>query len=152
MKEVLFIPDEQAMFELASRLAALELTTAIFYLYGELGAGKTTFVRGFLRGLGYKNSVKSPTYTLVEEYSFKKFHVFHFDLYRLNQPQELDYLGIEDYFIPNAICFVEWPEKGVGKLPLPDLSCYIEHAGDARKLKLIAHSVLGEEIMRRITE
>lgn len=101
------------------------------HLEGELGAGKTTLTRGLLRQLGHAGNVKSPTYTLVEHYSLKDRAVFHFDLYRLTDPEELDYLGLDDYLSHNSLCIIEWASHGEGFLPQPDLIinlCYQDHA------------------------
>ncbi len=99
---------------------------AIVYMNGNLGAGKTTLVRGFLRGLGHSGAVKSPTYTIVESYSFTGFECFHFDLYRMSDPEELEAMGIRDYMHDTAICMIEWPELGNGVLPEADIVVDIE--------------------------
>ena len=94
---------------------------AIIYLQGELGAGKTTLVRGVLKGLGYEGHVRSPTYTLVEGYELTGRMLYHLDLYRIRGLMELEYLGIRDLDDPELWVFVEWPERGAGGLPSPDL-------------------------------
>ncbi len=143
------IPDEQAMMALGARLAlACEPSTVIF-LNGQLGAGKTTLTRGFLRGLGYAGHVKSPTYTLVESYSVGDRHICHFDFYRLRDPQELEYMGIQDYFDAKTIGLIEWPEYGAGMLPAPDLSCDIDLISHGRVVRLISHSEKGNVILHR---
>ncbi len=137
------------MLALGKQLAQACDDTAVIFLYGELGAGKTTFSRGFLQGMGYTGHVKSPTYTLVEPYQLAKNLVYHFDFYRLKDPQELEYIGIQDYFVPHAICLIEWPEYGAGMLPVADLSCYMAFKATEREIKLVASSGRGKEILRR---
>jgi tRNA threonylcarbamoyladenosine biosynthesis protein TsaE len=110
----------------------------IVYLEGDLGTGKTTLVRGFLRKLGYQGRVKSPTYTLLEPYDLAGQFYYHFDLYRLSDPRELDYLGIEDLLNRDALLLIEWPEKGVGVLPQADLMIHFTHHDLARVLKFTA--------------
>ncbi len=149
-----FIPDESHMLTFGKQLARAAVhhldRNRVIFLYGELGAGKTTLARGFLRELGFPGRVKSPTYTLVEPYEFSDFTVFHFDLYRLHQPYELESMGVQDYFMAKTICLIEWPEKGGSILPVPDLSCYISMQGDSREIKMIAQSVNGETILQRL--
>ncbi|MGD8913198.1 MAG: tRNA (adenosine(37)-N6)-threonylcarbamoyltransferase complex ATPase subunit type 1 TsaE [Candidatus Thiodiazotropha sp.] len=115
----------------------------IVYLEGNLGTGKTTLVRGFLRQLGYQGRVKSPTYTLLEPYDLAGQHYYHFDLYRLSDPRELDYLGIEDLLDRDALLLIEWPEKGAGVLPQADLMIHFSHRDQARALKFDAVSERG---------
>lgn len=148
-----FIPDEASMRALGGKLASAvsdKNVNRVIFLYGQLGAGKTTLARGFLQGLGYEGRIKSPTYTLVEPYEFSECIVFHFDLYRLQNPYELEAIGIQDYFIPNTICLIEWPDHGKDLLPIPDLSCYINMQADSREIKMIAHSIGGETILQRL--
>jgi len=120
------------------------------YLKGELGAGKTTFVRGLLRGLSYQDKVKSPTYTLVEPYSFDKFTIYHFDLYRFKDEIEWDDAGFREYFNNSSICLVEWPEKAGHILPDPDILIELSHASHGRHLHLIGYTSIGVECLKTI--
>ena len=117
--------EENTMF-VAGLFATAIGAGGVIYLEGDLGAGKTTFVRGFMRGLGFLDAVKSPTFTLVEPYELGRGQVYHFDLYRLGHPEELEYLGVDDYFNENALCLIEWSEKGSGYLPDCDILLSIE--------------------------
>ena len=103
------------------------------YLQGDLGSGKTTFVRGILTAMGCQTQIKSPTYTLVETYEMPKGVVHHFDLYRLEHPEELEFVGGREYF-SESLCFVEWPEKGLGWLPKPDLLIELAVQGNTRQI------------------
>ena len=124
----------------------------ILFLHSDLGMGKTTLARGLLHSLGHTGAVKSPTYTLVEPYDFGNRQVYHFDLYRLGDPEELEYMGIRDYFSEHALCLVEWSERGKGFLPRPDLELYLEPEGEGRKLSLFALSECGQASLDKIRE
>lgn len=114
--------------------------SCLITLSGPLGAGKTSFARGFLQQLGYQGRVKSPTYTLVESYECADVVVDHFDLYRLKDPQELLELGWRDYFIPGHIVLVEWPERAESLLPKPDVALYFDYEELARKVKIMVYN------------
>lgn len=131
----LVVNSAEEMEALGARLAA-HYPTGTIYLQGELGAGKTTLVRGWLRALGHQGKVKSPTYTLIEPYELAGRWIYHFDLYRLSDPQELENIGARDYFQLDTLCLVEWPERGGSQLPPPDLLITIEHRGEQRRARL----------------
>jgi len=131
------IKDEQAMLAVGMALAAQLKPGMLIFLNGDLGAGKTTLVRGILRGLGHSGAVKSPTYNIVEPYEINGTAVFHFDLYRLHDPEELEYMGVRDYINDNAICFIEWPDRGEGLLPAADLQIHIKIHQNERDIKII---------------
>ena len=138
---------EHRQEQLGSQLAQVCSPPCVIYLQGDLGAGKTTLVRGFLRGLGYQGNVKSPTYTLLEPYVLADCACYHFDLYRLADPEELEYLGIQDLLEDNAILLVEWPERGEGVLPAPDLMIQLRHTGAGRHLEFLGESPVGASIV-----
>ncbi len=117
------------------------------FLYGELGAGKTTFSRGFLRGLGYAGRVPSPTYTLVEPYEFENRKVWHLDLYRLGNGAELEYLGLDEMLGGGSVMLIEWPERGVGYLPSEDLDIVLKVIPNGRSLSLSARTPQGESLI-----
>ena len=135
---------------IAAQLARHVTADLTIYLRGTLGAGKTTFARGFLRGLGYTGVVKSPTYTLVEPYSFDSMMCYHFDLYRLIDPEELEFTGARDYFNASSVCLIEWPEKAAGYLADADLDCRLEHHQEGRKMTLTACSAKGEQLLLQL--
>ena len=138
------------MVACGTRLAAACEPGLVVFLRGELGMGKTTLSRGFIRGLGHRGAVKSPTYTLVEPYELGKLQVYHFDLYRLGDPEELEFMGIRDYFTNESICLVEWPQRGAGVLPPADLVINIEREGSGRRLALRGATVLGNAVGTRM--
>jgi tRNA threonylcarbamoyladenosine biosynthesis protein TsaE len=147
----MWLKDEQATLTFAAELAtALPEGGLTIHLHGDLGAGKTTLVRGLLQALGHQGNVKSPTYTLVEHYQLGEKTVFHFDLYRLADPEELLYLGIEDYLSQSALLLIEWPEQGGSLLPKPDLTVNLQYQAKGRQLELNAGSAAGEKICEKL--
>ncbi|MBM3106410.1 tRNA (adenosine(37)-N6)-threonylcarbamoyltransferase complex ATPase subunit type 1 TsaE [Pseudomonas sp. P66] len=140
----LFLADEEAMVRFGGRIAEVTKGHGVIFLEGDLGAGKTTLSRGIIRGLGHQGAVKSPTFTVVEPYEIGDVRAFHFDLYRLVDPEELEYLGIRDYFEDDALCLFEWPQKGAGVLPKPDLTITISHQANGRSLDLSPQGARGK--------
>ena len=142
--------DEAATLAFGKRLALACHHAATFFLHGELGAGKTTLTRGFVQALGHDGRVKSPTYTLVEAYELPAWQVYHFDLYRLADPEELEFMGIRDYFGPDPPPPGEWPEKGEGWLPPPDLEITLKYVGEQREISIRGCGPKGEAILRSL--
>jgi tRNA threonylcarbamoyladenosine biosynthesis protein TsaE len=141
----LFLPDAAATPAFAARLAAALKPGLTVYLRGDLGAGKTTLVRALLQALGYKGHVKSPTYTLLEQYEAGGLHLRHFDLYRFRDPVEWDAAGFRDEFNGQNICLVEWPEKAEALIPQADVEIAFEILPHGRNLILDAHTATGRE-------
>ena len=147
-----FLADEAATLQ-AGEVLAKVVSAAIVFLHGNLGMGKTTLSRGVLQGLGHQGRVKSPTYTLVEPYELSGGRlVYHFDLYRLSDPEELEYLGIRDYFDEESLCLIEWPERGEGVLPQPDIEIELKLEGRGRKLILKSGTDLGSTLIERMNQ
>ena len=144
--------DEAAMTTLAGKMARIIKAPMIIYLRGDLGAGKTTFTRAFVHGLGYKGSVKSPTYGLLEIYPLQRLQIVHLDLYRIAVSGELEFLGIEDHYDSNTILMVEWPERGKHYLSGPDLTIHFEHSGEARCIEFEPHNASAQSLCLALTE
>ena len=138
------------MIALGAQLAAVRVAGLIVTLNGDLGMGKTTLARGFIQSLGHSGAVKSPTYTLVEPYELPAGTVYHFDLYRLGDAEELEFMGVRDYFDGNSICLIEWSQRGAGILPPADLVITIEREGMSRRVSLLPLSVSGENVVSAI--
>lgn len=143
----LHAPDETALLAIGARLSTALRPGLTIYLEGGLGMGKTTLTRGILQAMGVDGAVKSPTYTLVEPYDLPIGAVYHFDLYRLGDPEELEFMGVRDYFAPDSLCLVEWPGRGASILPRADLVITIDKEGAGRRLQLAAGSALGEGVL-----
>jgi len=146
-----FLADESQQVALARDVAQHLSSSFVMLLKGDLGAGKTTFARGFIQASGFDGVVKSPTYTLVEPYPISKNRMcYHFDLYRLADPEELEFTGARDYFNENDVCLVEWPEKAEGFLPPADWICEFSYHNEGRNLTILAQSDKGKELMLQV--
>ena len=147
-----YLPDEAATLTFGTRFAQVLEPGLFVALSGNLGSGKTTLTRGILRGLGYPGKVKSPTYTLVELYDLSKLHLYHFDLYRFNDPQEWLDAGFRDYFDAHNICLVEWPERARDLLPVPDLKIALSMEGEGRRIRIAAETEHGKRCLDRLPD
>ena len=146
------LTSEKEMLGLGAILARLLRGEGVIHLSGGLGVGKTTLCRGILRAMGHSGAVKSPTFTLVEPYQISDSEVYHFDLYRLADPGELEYIGIDEYFGNNKLCLIEWPEKAIGYLPQHDLDITIDVLGEKRIIGVRPNSQSGEKICIQLIE
>lgn len=151
----IFLKNEQATLEFGKAIASVCISGLNIYLYGDLGAGKTTLVRGLVQSFLPTSKVKSPTYTLVEDYDLSgaEFnlhnikHLYHFDLYRLGDPEELEYLGGRDYFSEDALCLVEWPQRGEGWLAKADVEIKLEYHNEGRNVVMTSLSEKGNAVL-----
>jgi len=144
------VADEVETMALGRRVSKFIKPGLVVTLQGDLGAGKTTLSRGILQGLGHIGNVKSPTYTLVESYELELGSVYHFDLYRMVDAEELEYMGFADYLSDAALCLIEWPERGEGFLPLADVSISIDQSGQGRCVTLRAQSMAGLDLVQQL--
>jgi tRNA threonylcarbamoyladenosine biosynthesis protein TsaE len=144
------LPDEAATLALGAALAQALAPGLVIYLDGDLGSGKTTLVRGGLRGLGYAGNVKSPTYTLVELYAISSLNLHHFDFYRFSQPEEYLDAGLDEYFQSGAVCLVEWPDKAGTYLAPADLRIVLSIEGGGRRAELIPLTEAGRSCLSRL--
>ncbi|MGL4221294.1 MAG: tRNA (adenosine(37)-N6)-threonylcarbamoyltransferase complex ATPase subunit type 1 TsaE [Shewanella sp.] len=151
MTELTFqLNNEDETIAVGQKLARHIQAPLTLYLTGDLGAGKTTLSRGLIQGLGHKGAVKSPTYTLVEPYELDGVQVYHFDLYRLNDPEELEFMGIRDYFTNSSLCIVEWPDKGEGLLPDADIHLHLNYVNQGREIHIRALTDSGQTLLAAI--
>jgi len=157
-----FLADEAATLDAGKALAEVLRAhsmqrSLVVYLHGHLGAGKTTLCRGLLHALGHRGAVKSPTYTLVEPYELSwdtasaVIKIYHFDLYRLHDAQELEFLGVQEYFDHGFLCLVEWPERGLGLLPDADILVALATEATGRHLSIQSGSSTGDLLLKKFS-
>lgn len=149
-KRTFILDDESQTISLAAKFAHVIQSGLVIFMQGDLGAGKTTFVRGLLQSLGPVGKVKSPTYTLVEPYVISGYNIYHFDLYRFNDPDEWEAAGFRDYFSASHICIVEWPEKASQLLPTPDIEIRLSPHAQGRLCKIVAQTEIGIDILNHL--
>jgi tRNA threonylcarbamoyladenosine biosynthesis protein TsaE len=138
---------DAAATEALGRQLSSGMDHGVVYLVGDLGAGKTALARAILHGRGYPGKVKSPTYTLVEPYRLGEEVIYHLDLYRLSDPEELEWLGLRDLLAETALLLIEWPQRGAGQLPLPDLVITLDHHDTGRMANMEPRTPLGHNMM-----
>ena len=147
IENVIKLPTEKDTEHMAARVAACLVSPLVLTFTGEIGAGKTTFIRAMLRCLGVNSAIKSPTFSLVESYQGINLQIHHFDLYRIHDEAELDYIGFRDYFADNAVCCIEWPERATGYLTEADLDFALRLKGAGREMQIHAFSPAGAAVL-----
>jgi tRNA threonylcarbamoyladenosine biosynthesis protein TsaE len=145
------VVNEQAVADLAAEFAAKVSAPLVIYLQGDLGAGKTTFARAYIHALGFKGYVKSPSYGLLETYRAGGQDILHLDLYRIEDPEELEYLALRDLFGDNTVLMVEWPDRGKNHLPEPDLVLDFGEKDETRFVECRPFSVRGEQLAVKVS-
>jgi len=146
-----FLAAEHDTLAFGAALAAALEPGLVIYLRGDLGAGKTTLARGLVRALGFPGRVKSPTFTLVEVYEFSRLYLYHFDFYRFDRPQELADSGFREYFGPDAVCLIEWPEKALG-LPAADICIELRVKDGGRTVDVRSDTEVGRLCLERLQQ
>ena len=149
-KVKILLANEAETIAFGASIARLCLSATTIFLHGDLGAGKTTMTRGFVQQLGHSGNVKSPTYTLVEPYTLADWNIYHFDLYRLADPEELEFMGIRDYFADDCLCLIEWPQRGEGFLPAADLNITLSYVGEQREVVVEGNTPLGLTMVEQL--
>jgi tRNA threonylcarbamoyladenosine biosynthesis protein TsaE len=147
MRACFDLPDEQATRVFSGVLASCMTYPLLLTFQGDLGAGKTTLIRAMLRALGVTGAIKSPTFSLVETYSFSEYTLHHFDLYRFSDETELEALGFRDYLLPDTVCCIEWPTRAPSLTPYVDVTFTLELQGAGRKLTVEGLSHSGREVL-----
>ncbi|NRB54863.1 MAG: tRNA (adenosine(37)-N6)-threonylcarbamoyltransferase complex ATPase subunit type 1 TsaE [Salinicola sp.] len=146
----IILDDEAAQVAFGESLGRALAGRGQVHLIGDLGAGKTTLARGIVRAYGHIGAVKSPTYTLVEPYETEAARIFHFDLYRLGDPEELEFIGARDMLGGDGLCLIEWPSRGAGWLPIPDLEIHLRVVAGGRQALGVAHSQQGHAALAKL--
>ena len=147
LKTVIDLPTERTSEKMAAQIAACLVSPVVLTFSGDIGSGKTTLIRAMLRCLGVKSAIKSPTFSLVESYQDESLHIHHFDLYRIHDEAELDYIGFRDYFGGNSICCIEWPERAPSYLPWADVGITLSLKGAGREMQISALSPVGSAVL-----
>ena len=155
MSQPLILTDPLATEQLGRRLADASRVCAddklCIWLHGDLGAGKTSLARGFLRGCGHAGRVPSPTYTLVEPYTCGERVICHLDLYRLQSGAELEFLGVDEMAVPGSVLLIEWPEQGGAGLIAADLEIFLAVIPEGRSCRLVARSPSGAAVLEEMS-